>query len=159
MAAPDCPRPNLCSCGWGCVKQRRLASCQLLGPRTVLGHCACGWQCLRPRYEPPLRITWGQALQSQWFNDRRLAVARADHCFRLGGLAHIASCFHLVILSFSTIEQVHRWFRRIAAEQRIEDRKLALAVRFHAAVNSAQWTLPATQRWWSDKTGVHWPLR
>jgi hypothetical protein len=55
----------------------------------------------------------------------------------LGGLEHIASCFHLVILSFSTIEQVHRWFRWLAAEQRIENRKLALAARFHAAVNSA----------------------
>ena len=157
MAAPDCPRPSLCSCGWGCVKPRQAvptSNCRLLG------RCECGWQCIRPCHEPPLpQITWSQALQSQWFYDRRLAVARSDHCFRLGDLAHIASCFILVILSFSTIEQVHRWFRWLAAEQRIEDRKLALAVRFRAAVNSARWTLPSTQRWWSDKTGVHRPLR
>ena len=157
MAAPAFhalrPRLNLCSCGWGCVPQGRLAGCQLPGPRTVLGHCACGWQCFRPRYEPQLQITWGLALQSQWFNDKRLSVVRSAHCFRLGKLERIASDFHIAILRFGTIEQVHRWVRWLAAEQRIEDRKLALTKRFHAAISSARWTLPPAARTWDSWEG------
>jgi hypothetical protein len=71
----------------------------------------------------------------------------------LGKLERIASDFHIAILRFGTIEQVHRWVRWLAAEQRIEDRKLALAERFHAAVISARWTLPPAARTWDRGRG------
>ena len=154
MAALDCARPGWCSCGWGCAKKwvRPFTSCRLLG------RCECGWQCLKPRDEP-LRITWSQAFQSQRLADRRLSVARSNRCFRLDDLAYIASRFDCIILSFRTIEQIHKWFWWLADQQRIADRKLALAVSFNSTVNSARWTLPSTQRCWADKTVVHWPSR
>jgi hypothetical protein len=88
-----------------------------------------------------------------WANGKRLSVVRAAHCYRWGKLERIADNFHIAVLSFGTIEQVYRWVRWLAAEQRIADRKLALAERFHAAVISARWTLPPATRTWDRVRG------
>ena len=70
--------------------------------------------------------------------DRRISVARADRCLRLNDLAYCADQFDRVVLCFSTIEQIRNWFWWLADQERIANRKLALAVRFHSAVTSAR---------------------
>jgi hypothetical protein len=123
-----------------------------------LGRCGCGWQCLQPR-EEELQISWSQAFQSKRLAHRRISIARLNHCFRLDDLAYIASHFDSVILNFSTIDQIRNWFWWLADQQRTADRKLALAVSFNTAVNSAWWTLPSTQRCWTNKAVVRWAPR
>jgi len=85
-----------------------------------------------------------------WANGARLSAVRAAHCYRWGKLESIVDNFHVFVPSFGTIEQVYRWIRWLAAEQRIADGKLALAKRFHAAVISARWTLPPAARTWNQ---------
>ena len=134
MAAPNWSLTGGCYCGWGCTNPRPappLDSCRLLG------RCECGWGCLRPRIEP-LQITWTQAFQSRVQADRRISVASADRCLRLHDLAYFADQFDRVVLCFSTIEQIRNWFWWLADQERIANRKLALAVRFHSAVTSAR---------------------
>jgi hypothetical protein len=147
------PLHGSCSCGWGCVPLGRVAGCRIPGPRTFFGYCACGLQCLRPRFVPERQITWGTALQSQWANGKRLSVVRAAHCYRWGKLESIVDNFHIAVPCFGTVAQVYRWIRWLATEQRIADRKLALAERFHAAIISARWTLPPAARTWDRVRG------
>ena len=144
------PLPGSCSCGWGCAPLGQVAGCRIPGPRTFFGYCPCGLKCRRPRFAPERQISWGTALQSVWANGARLSAVRAAHCYRWGKLESIVDNFHVFIPSFGTIEQVYRWIRWLAAEQRIADGKLALAKRFHAAVISARWTLPPAARTWDQ---------
>jgi hypothetical protein len=128
----------------------QVAGCRIPGPRTFFGYCPCGLKCRRPRFAPERQISWGTALQSVWANGARLSAVRAAHCYRWGKLESIVDNFHVFVPSFGTIEQVYRWIRWLAAEQRIADGKLALAKRFHAAVISARWTLPPAARTWDQ---------
>ena len=144
------PLPGSCSCGWGCVPLGRVAGGQIPGPRTFFGYCPCGLQCIRRRFVPEPQISWGAALQSVWANGTRLSLMRSAHCYRWGKLESIVDNFSTFVPSFGTVAQVYRWIRWLATEQRIADRKLELAERFHAAIISARWTLPTQARTWDE---------
>ena len=144
------PLPGTCSCGWGCVPLGRVAGCLLPGPRTFCGYCPCGLVCIQRRYVPERQIGWGQALQSVWANGKRLDLVRSAHCFRWGQLESFVDNFISFVPGFGTVAHIYQWIWLLAAEQRIAARKLELAIRFHAAIISARFTLPRGARTWDQ---------